>query len=99
MAVHPFLACGTRWKPGRSAVRGSHPYHAGATAMDRMARPAGRAARRMVGLLDPASSVIAGISSIGFIGFFVFMLSMGIALLRRRSRVDETTQTSAQELS
>jgi hypothetical protein len=40
--------------------------------------------------------VISGISSIGFIGFFVFMLSMGIALLRRRSKVDEATQASAQ---
>jgi len=28
--------------------------------------------------------VIEGISSIGFIGFFVFMLSMGVAILRRR---------------
>jgi hypothetical protein len=27
--------------------------------------------------------VIEGISSIGFIGFFVFMLSMGVAILRR----------------
>ena len=30
-----------------------------------------------LGLLGPASGVIEGISSIGFIGFFVFMLSMG----------------------
>jgi XapX domain-containing protein len=52
-----------------------------------------------LGLLSPASSVIAGISSIGFIGFFVFMLSMGIALLRRRSRVDGVTPASAQELN
>jgi hypothetical protein len=36
-----------------------------------------------LGLLSPASGVIGGISSIGFIGFFVFMLSMGVALLRR----------------
>jgi hypothetical protein len=43
--------------------------------------------------------VIASISNIGFIGFFAFMLTMGIALLRRRSRVDEATQASAQELS
>jgi hypothetical protein len=34
-----------------------------------------------LGLLSPASSVIASISNIGFIGFFLFMLSMGIALL------------------
>ena len=39
------------------------------------------------------------ISDIGFIGFFVFMLGMSIALLRRRSRVDESSQASAQELS
>jgi XapX domain-containing protein len=52
-----------------------------------------------LGLLSPASTVIAGISSIGFIGFFVFMLSMGIALLRRRSKVDGATQASAHELS
>src|SRR5512133_2665356 len=49
-----------------------------------------------LGLLSPASSVISGIASIGFIGFFVFMLSMGIALLRRRSKVDEVSQASAQ---
>jgi len=29
------------------------------------------------------------ISSIGFVGFFVLMLSMGIAVLRRRSKVAE----------
>jgi hypothetical protein len=52
-----------------------------------------------LGLLSPASSVISGISSIGYIGFFVFMLSMGIALLRRRSKVDEVSQPSAQELN
>jgi len=36
-----------------------------------------------LGLLSPASDVIEGISSIGVIGFFVFMLSMGVAILRR----------------
>jgi hypothetical protein len=36
-----------------------------------------------LGLLSPLSGVIEAISSIGFIGFFVFMLGMGIALLRR----------------
>ena len=35
-------------------------------------------------LLSPASSVIEGISFIGFVAFFLFMLCMGIALLRRR---------------
>jgi hypothetical protein len=49
-----------------------------------------------LGLFSPASSVISGISSIGFVGFFVFMLSMGIALLLRRSKVDGVTQASAQ---
>jgi hypothetical protein len=49
-----------------------------------------------LGLLSPAASVIASISNIGFIGFFVFMLTMGIALLRRRSKIDEATQASAQ---
>jgi hypothetical protein len=52
-----------------------------------------------LGLLSPASSVIVDISSIGFIGFFVFMLSMGIALLRRRSSLDEAARTQAHELS
>ena len=49
-----------------------------------------------LGLLSPASSVIASISNIGFIGFFVFMLTMGIALLRRRPHIDEATQASTQ---
>jgi hypothetical protein len=39
-----------------------------------------------IGLLGPASSLIEGISSIGFIAFFLFMLSMGVALLRRRGQ-------------
>lgn len=38
-----------------------------------------------LGLLGPASDVVEGIASIGFIGFFVFMLGMGVELLRRRS--------------
>jgi hypothetical protein len=46
-----------------------------------------------LGLLSPASSVIASIANIGF---FVFMLSVGIALLRHRTRLDEATQASAQ---
>ncbi len=36
-----------------------------------------------LGLLSPASSVIEGIANFGFLGFFVFMLSMGVAILRR----------------
>ena len=52
-------------------------------------------ARRLVGLLSPASSIISAITTIGFIGFFVFMLSIGIALLRRRSQVDGVTPATA----
>jgi hypothetical protein len=37
-----------------------------------------------LGLLAPASGVIEGITAIGFIAFFVFMLSMGIAILLRQ---------------
>ena len=37
-----------------------------------------------LGLLSPASSVIEGITVIGFLGFFVFMIGMGIAVLRRQ---------------
>jgi len=37
-----------------------------------------------LGLLGPAVSVFEGLSVIGFLGFFLFMASMGIALLRRR---------------
>jgi uncharacterized protein DUF4386 len=48
-----------------------------------------------LGLLSPMSEVIAGISSIGFIGFFVFLLSMGIALLRARGRVEGVTAAPA----
>jgi Domain of unknown function (DUF4386) len=39
-----------------------------------------------LGLFAPASSVIEGITTLGFIAFFVFMLSMGIVLLRRSRR-------------
>ena len=39
-----------------------------------------------LGLLAPASDVIEGLTGIGFLGFFVFMASMGIAILRRRRR-------------
>jgi hypothetical protein len=38
-----------------------------------------------LGLLSPASGLIETISTIGFIGFFVFMLSMGVAILRRHN--------------
>ena len=39
-----------------------------------------------LGLLAPASSVIEGISALGFIAFFVFMVSVGIAILVRQRR-------------
>jgi hypothetical protein len=39
-----------------------------------------------LGLLGPAWSVAEGVSAIGFLAFFLFMLSMGIALLRLRPR-------------
>jgi hypothetical protein len=52
-----------------------------------------------LGLLSPASSVISAIANIGFIGFFIFMLSMGIALLRRRSRTNGVAKASAPERS
>jgi len=35
-------------------------------------------------LLSPASSVIEGLSTIGFFAFFIFLAAMGVALLRRR---------------
>ncbi len=44
-----------------------------------------------LGLLSPASGVIEGISGIGFIGFFVFMVSMGVAILRMPRTVEERT--------
>ncbi|MGH2922350.1 MAG: DUF4386 family protein [Gaiellaceae bacterium] len=43
-----------------------------------------------LGLLGPAWSVIEGVSMIGFVAFFVFMASMGVALLRRRPRASHT---------
>lgn len=39
-----------------------------------------------LGLLSPASSAIEGITVIGFIAFFVFMPSLGIAILLRQRR-------------
>lgn len=43
-----------------------------------------------LGLLAPASSVIEGLTAIGFVGFFLFMLSMGIAILRGQRRLAST---------
>ncbi len=52
-----------------------------------------------LGLLAPASTVVESISNIGFPAFFIFMLSMGIALLRRRSRTGKDQPASAQDLA
>jgi len=43
----------------------------------------------VLGLLSPASGVIDGITFIGFVGFFVWMAAMGVALLRRRPPREE----------
>lgn len=47
-----------------------------------------------LGLAAPASDVIEAISSLGFIGFFVFLLSMGISMLRRDAGVDDSQTTT-----
>ena len=36
-------------------------------------------------LLAPLSSVIEGLTTIGFFAFFAFLISMGITILRRRA--------------
>ena len=49
-----------------------------------------------LGLLDPVSEVFEGFSTIGFLGFFVFMVSIGVAILRRkddRKQSDDVRQT------
>lgn len=46
-----------------------------------------------LGLLAPVSSVFEGISSIGFIAFFVFMASMGVAILRQRTTITSTASS------
>ena len=38
-----------------------------------------------LGLFAPLSSVIEGLTTIGFLAFFVFLISMGITILRRRA--------------
>lgn len=42
--------------------------------------------RGWIGLLGPASSVTEGITFPAFLGFFVWMASMGVVLLRRQER-------------
>ncbi|MEO5710415.1 MAG: DUF4386 family protein [Nocardioidaceae bacterium] len=44
-----------------------------------------------LGLLSPVSDVMEGISGLGFIGFFVFMLSMGVVILRLPRKVEART--------
>jgi hypothetical protein len=44
-----------------------------------------------LGLLAPAWSVLEGLTSIGFVAFFVFLAGMGVAILRRRPRADALT--------
>ena len=49
-----------------------------------------------LGLLVPVADVFEGISTIGFLGFFVFMVSIGVAILRRkddRTQSDDIRQT------
>ena len=64
-----------------------------------VARRRGRGVRRLARLLGPASSLIEGISSIGFLAFFIFMLSMGIALLRRRSQTASSSNTARRSVA
>lgn len=42
-----------------------------------------------LGLFAPASDVIEGVTTIGFFAFFLFLASIGVALLRRRERAPE----------
>ena len=46
-----------------------------------------------LGLLSPVSSLVEGISTIGFVAFFLFMASLGVALLRRST--DATSAPAA----
>ena len=48
-----------------------------------------------VGLLAPASGVAEAVSSLGFLAFFVFLLSGGIALVRRRVEAPTPASTPA----
>jgi hypothetical protein len=48
-----------------------------------------------LGLLAPASSVIEGLTTIGFFGFFLFLASMGVAILRRRTTGPRATPAPA----
>ena len=52
-----------------------------------------------LGLWAPASSSIEGLSNIGFPAFFSFMLSVWIALLRRRSHLREDQPVDREDLT
>jgi uncharacterized protein DUF4386 len=46
-------------------------------------------------LLSPVSSIVYGLSVIGFLAFFIFMASLGVALLRRRTASVEAPAVTA----
>jgi hypothetical protein len=46
-------------------------------------------------LLSPVSSIVDGLSVIGFLAFFIFMASLGVALLRRRTASVEAPAVTA----
>jgi hypothetical protein len=48
-----------------------------------------------LGLLSPVSSIVEGISTIGFLAFFIFMASLGVALLRRPTASVEAPTVTA----
>ena len=68
----------------RPALRLRDPEDGRCAAVDRLARLVRRVFAGWLSLLGPASSAIEGLTVLGFLGFFVFMASMGVALLRRR---------------
>lgn len=53
------------------------------------------AAAGWLGLVSPASSIIDGVTFIGFVAFFVFVAALGVALLRRREPREEPAPASA----
>ncbi len=46
-------------------------------------------------LLSPVSSIVEGLSVIGFLAFFIFMASLGVALLRRHTASVEAPAVTA----
>ena len=49
----------------------------------------------VLGLLSPASSLIDGLTFVGFVGFFVWMAAMGVAILRRAPKAEKLTPVVA----